>query len=232
MVGVGMGVDHAVEPPDARVEQLARADLARCRSARLSPRLRRPIPFDQERAAAAGVARICRGRNRPNAAEARHTARGAAAQDGEAQFVAIASGRLRPAPRPSRVNRRSKLAVVWRRRNRVVDAEHLGADARGMHGIGRLVALAAIGRGGKVGAVGFHRICGRPGRRRRYRADRCAFGEGGDARTSTGRTRDRARSRASMCAGEKSNASRRYRRPRCVRRSGCGPCPHRRRGHG
>jgi hypothetical protein len=84
-------------------------------------------------------------------AEARHTARGAAAEDGEAQFRHAQAAFAQRAARTAGRNWRSGGGELGLRH-----AEDLGADARGVHGIGRFVALAAIGRGGEIGAVGFH----------------------------------------------------------------------------
>jgi hypothetical protein len=107
MIGVGMGVDHPVEPPDARIEQLLAqvgrgVDQDGCLPALVEA-------LHQHGTAAAGVARLVRVAIAPMAAEARHTAGGAAAEDGEAQLRHAQAAFV---PAAARVNSRSKFAVV------------------------------------------------------------------------------------------------------------------------
>jgi hypothetical protein len=105
VVGMGMGIDHAVEQPDTGVEQL-RPQVRRG----VDQHPRRRVPLDalhQQRAAEAVVAPVGRVAVAPMPAEPRHPARRAAAEDRRAQERHQAGSQA-----AALANRRSKFAVV------------------------------------------------------------------------------------------------------------------------
>jgi hypothetical protein len=67
-------------------------------------------------------------------------------------------------------------------RNRACPRSRQCATAVSVNGIGRLIALAAVGRRGEIGRCRSRQGCGPPARRRRSRAAPWTFGESRDAR--------------------------------------------------
>ena len=109
MVGVIVGIEHAVKPADTDVEQLL-AEVGR----RVDEHRRRPLPafaLDQHRTAPPPVLRVCGIACAPDIADAWHAAGRAAAKDGELEGHAAGTD---AAARGTLLNRRKKLSVVAR----------------------------------------------------------------------------------------------------------------------
>ncbi len=108
VVGVIVGVEHAVEPIDIDVEQLL-AEVGRSVDQHIGGPLA-ALPLHQHRAAAAAVLGVRRIARAPMIADTWHAARRAAAENGELQCHAVDWPRNRDAG--TFLNRRAKLAVV------------------------------------------------------------------------------------------------------------------------
>ena len=108
MIGMVMGVEHAVEPTDSDVEQL----LAKVRRG-VDQHIGRALAaflLHQHRAAPPAVLRVCRIARAPDIADTGHAAGRAAAEDGELERHA--EDGIEAAERGTFLNRRKKLSVV------------------------------------------------------------------------------------------------------------------------
>ena len=146
MVGVRVGQQHAVEVAHVGADQLL-ADVGsdvdqHGRHAAVAGAL------DQQRAAAAAVARIGRIAGAPPLPDARHAGGRAAAEDRGAE----AHPRGPSAPMLREEAQRVDARRLGERLGR--DSPRLGDHARGRGDEGRLVALAAMGDGREIGRVG------------------------------------------------------------------------------
>ena len=172
-----VGVEHAVEPADAGVEQLL-AKVGRGVDQH-GGRALGARPLDQQRAAPPPILRIGRIARAPMIADARHAARRAAAENGELQRHAALSGAFR-AERGTFLNSRKKFSVVSARHLALAHAAQGGKPRRGMHDEGGLVGLAAQRLRRKIRRIGLDQ---QPVRRHRQRdvAQRLGVLEGDDA---------------------------------------------------
>ena len=93
VVGMLMGVEHAVEPVDVGIEQLL-AQIGRGVDQDAGDARQRIVPLDQKRAAPAAVFRIVGIAGAPAQRRPRHAAGGAAAENGEFSVIAVV---MRPA---------------------------------------------------------------------------------------------------------------------------------------
>ncbi len=135
-----VGVEDRIEAVGAGVEQLA-AQVGR----RVDQDARRAL-VDQDRAAPAPVARVVGGADPAAAADHRHPARGAAAEDGDPHEVS--GGRARLGEQPEEVRAGRPLDLGDRQ------AADLGEPRSDVGDVGRLVALAAKRLGREIGRVG------------------------------------------------------------------------------
>ena len=123
VIGMGMGIDHALQLAHIRIQQL-RAQVGRGVDQHTGHAMR-CFALDQQRAAPPTVARLVRVAIAPVAAKAGHAARRSAAQDDEAQLCHQAACLHVLAFQ----NRRSKLAVVWAK-NAASDSPKVSAARR------------------------------------------------------------------------------------------------------
>ena len=150
MVGMVMGEEHAVEPPDAHVEQL----LAEVRRG-VDKHIGRPLftfPLHEHRAAPPPVLRVCRIARAPDIADTGHAAGRAAAEDGELERHA--GDGIDAAERGTFLNRRKKLSVVACCDLRLAHTAHIREPPCGMHHIGGLVGPPAQGLRRKIRRIG------------------------------------------------------------------------------
>ena len=150
VIGMGMGVDHRIERADARIHQL-RPHVGRGVDQDAGRALLR-LALHQQRAATAGVPGVGGVAVAPVPAKPRHTAGGAAAEDGEAQPAGHAQAlycvSLGEQALEVRFGEGGEVGVIH--------PERFGPAAGGVRGKGGLVALAAMGRRREVGTVGLH----------------------------------------------------------------------------
>ena len=143
-----MGVEHAVDPIDAGVEQLL-AQVRRGVDQDAGAAAVGGRALDQDGAAPAPVLRIGGVAMAPAEPGTRHAAGKAAAEDGDGKRHAAAAEL-----RGTLLNRRKKFSVVWRAISSVGDAARRRQHLGGLDHIGRLVALAAEFAGGEIRRVG------------------------------------------------------------------------------
>jgi hypothetical protein len=196
MIGMGMGVDHPVQPPDAGIEKLL-AQIGRGvdQDGGL-PALVKAL--HQHGTAAAGVARLVRVAIAPMAAETGNTAGGAAAENCETQLRHAQAALVQAA---ARVKSRSKLAVVAAANS--ASGGRRSQRRPGRCGRYRRVRCACRDRAAAQGrGCRFPQGYGRAVRRRKWRAAHGFWGRR-QCPTSRGRSRGQARAFASVCAGRK-----------------------------
>ena len=140
MVGVLMGIKHAIEPVDIGVEQLLAQIGRRVDEHARAPSDRSSTSSEQRRRRLRGSV----GSQRPSRA-------GAGTPPDEPQ-PRIGDGEAHAAPPRARgtfANRRKKLSLVWRAICVQAHPAHFGQHLGGLDDVGRLVALAAIRPGAR-----------------------------------------------------------------------------------